>query len=62
MLSLLKVGIRVDGEGYISGQEVINQDGKRTVELKLAPINVYGEDIPVTPADEENGEANEHAP
>ncbi|MBW4080084.1 penicillin-binding transpeptidase domain-containing protein [Paenibacillus sp. S150] len=53
ILSLLKVGIAVDGEGYVSGQTEEIKDGKTLVTLTLNPINEYGENIPVPPAEEE---------
>lgn len=48
ILNLLKIGIAVDGEGYVSGQTQGIKNGKPLVTLKLNPINEYGEDIPVT--------------
>lgn len=49
ILSLLKVGITVEGEGYVTEQDVGTKDGKTVVTLKLKPLNEYGEDIPVAP-------------
>ncbi|AIQ19884.1 stage V sporulation protein D [Paenibacillus sp. FSL H7-0357] len=48
ILNLLKIGIAVDGEGYVSEQTEGIKNGKPLVTLKLNPINEYGEDIPVT--------------
>lgn len=58
ILSLLKVAIKVEGEGYVTEQleEMIND--KTQVTLKLEPLNNYGEDIPVErpeDTDSENG-------
>ncbi|ULO08872.1 PASTA domain-containing protein [Paenibacillus sp. 19GGS1-52] len=50
ILSLLKVGITVEGEGYVTEQAVGTKDGKTLVTLKLKPLNEYGEDIPVSPS------------
>ncbi|MDQ0192582.1 penicillin-binding protein 2B [Paenibacillus wynnii] len=47
VLTLLKVGIGVEGEGYVSEQNVVTKDGKTRVSLKLKPLNEYGEDIPI---------------
>ncbi|WP_229696090.1 penicillin-binding transpeptidase domain-containing protein [Paenibacillus albidus] len=47
VLNLLKVGIVVDGEGYVAEQNVATKDGKTQVTLKLKPYNPYGENIPV---------------
>ncbi|OKP91110.1 stage V sporulation protein D [Paenibacillus helianthi] len=52
VLSLLKVGISVDGEGYVSGQTEGTKNGKTQVTLSLKPMNEHGENIPA-PADEE---------
>ncbi|MNO29679.1 Penicillin-binding protein 2B [compost metagenome] len=53
VLSLLKVGISVEGEGYVSEQTEGIKNGKTLVTLKLNPINEYGENIPVPSAEEE---------
>jgi penicillin-binding protein 2B len=53
VLNLLKVEISVEGEGYITEQTESTQNGKRLVQLKLSPLNAYGEDIPVPTAEEE---------
>lgn len=53
VLNLLKVKISVEGEGYITEQTVSTQNGKRLVQLKLSPLNLYGENIPVSAAEEE---------
>ncbi|WP_379161224.1 penicillin-binding transpeptidase domain-containing protein [Paenibacillus sp. sgz5001063] len=53
ILSLLKVGIAVDGEGYVSAQTEGIKNGKTQVTLSLKPINEYGEDIPPPPDEEE---------
>ncbi|MGN7761217.1 penicillin-binding transpeptidase domain-containing protein [Paenibacillus sp. 22594] len=53
ILSLLKVGISVDGEGYVSGQTEGIKNGKTQVTLSLKPINEYGENIPAPPDEEE---------
>ncbi|UQZ37378.1 stage V sporulation protein D [Paenibacillus sp. PK3_47] len=56
ILNLLKVGIAVEGEGYVQEQTEGVKNGKTTVTLTLNPINEYGEDIPVTvPEDGEQG-------
>ncbi|MFF2016615.1 penicillin-binding transpeptidase domain-containing protein [Paenibacillus sp. NPDC058177] len=57
VLNLLKVKISVEGEGYITGQTESTQNGKRLVQLKLSPMGAYGEDIPVSTAEEEASEA-----
>ncbi|MNF09249.1 hypothetical protein D3C80_2098680 [compost metagenome] len=54
MLNLLKVQISVEGEGYVTEQTESSQNGKKLVQLKLNPLNEYGEDIPVAAAGEEN--------
>ncbi|MNW63725.1 PASTA domain protein [compost metagenome] len=56
VLSLLKVGIAVEGEGYVSEQTQGIKNGKTLVTLKLNPINEYGENIPVPPVEEEKPE------
>ncbi|WP_246188063.1 penicillin-binding transpeptidase domain-containing protein [Paenibacillus tengchongensis] len=57
VLNLLKVGITVEGEGYVTEQKEEIKNGKTVVTLSLAPLNEYGEDIPVPPAvDETEGE------
>ncbi|AIQ75944.1 MULTISPECIES: penicillin-binding transpeptidase domain-containing protein [Paenibacillus] len=53
ILTLLKVEIAVDGEGYVSEQIVGTQNGKTLVTLKMKPLNDYGEDIPVAPPADE---------
>lgn len=53
VFNLLKVKISVEGEGYITEQTESTQNGKRLVQLKLSPLNAYGEDIPVSTAEEE---------
>jgi len=53
VLTLLKVGIEIEGEGYVSEQNVGAKDGKTRVSLKLKPLNEYGEDIPVVDQDED---------
>jgi penicillin-binding protein 2B len=58
ILSLLKVGIRVEGEGYVSEQTVSTKDGKTLVTLKLKPLNEYGEDIPVMIEEETGSETD----
>ncbi|WNS43823.1 penicillin-binding transpeptidase domain-containing protein [Paenibacillus sp. MMS20-IR301] len=52
ILNLLKVGISVEGEGYVTEQTQTENNGKIHVSLKLSPVNEYGENIPVTAADE----------
>ncbi|MCJ8011370.1 PASTA domain-containing protein [Paenibacillus sp. KQZ6P-2] len=37
VLTLMKVPVKVSGEGYVVDQKVTNQGGKRTVELTLKP-------------------------
>ncbi|WP_150266279.1 PASTA domain-containing penicillin-binding protein [Paenibacillus tepidiphilus] len=56
ILNLLKVGITVDGEGYVTEQKEEKLNGKTVVTLSLAPLNEYGEDIPVAPAAEKTEE------
>lgn len=56
ILNLLKVGIVVDGEGYVSEQKENIKNGKTIVTLTLNPINKYGEDIPVAPEEEDPSE------
>lgn len=51
ILNLLKVGITVDGEGYVTEQTESKNNGKMQVALKLSPLNEYGENIPVASAD-----------
>ncbi|CAH1196172.1 Penicillin-binding protein 2B [Paenibacillus auburnensis] len=53
VLNLLKVGIAVEGEGYVTEQTESDQNGKKLVTLKLNPLNEYGEEIPVAAADED---------
>lgn len=57
ILSLLKVDISVEGEGYVSEQTEVIKNGKTAVTLKLNPINEYGENIPVTPPAEDQEES-----
>ncbi|NQX44514.1 PASTA domain-containing protein [Paenibacillus tritici] len=52
ILNLLKVGISVDGEGYVTEQTQTKNNGKTQVALKLSPLNEYGENIPVAVADD----------
>ncbi|MNC46315.1 Penicillin-binding protein 2B [compost metagenome] len=52
VLNLLKVGITVEGEGYVTEQSEADQNGKKVVTLKLSPLNEYGEDIPVAAAED----------
>lgn len=47
ILNLLKVGITVEGEGYVTEQTQTKNNGKTQVALKLSPLNEYGENIPV---------------
>ncbi|MNI60124.1 hypothetical protein D3C73_1153180 [compost metagenome] len=56
VLNLLKVGITVEGEGYVTEQSEANQNGKKVVTLKLNPLNEYGEDIPVAAAGDTAGD------
>ncbi|GIO30539.1 stage V sporulation protein D [Paenibacillus albilobatus] len=37
VLTLMKVGVNVSGEGYVTSQKVTSQNGKRTVQLTLRP-------------------------
>ncbi|WP_339314852.1 penicillin-binding transpeptidase domain-containing protein [Paenibacillus sp. FSL R10-2734] len=53
VLNLLKVKISVEGEGYITEQTESTQNGKRLVQLKLNRLNAYGEDIPLSTAEED---------
>ncbi|WP_052088414.1 penicillin-binding transpeptidase domain-containing protein [Paenibacillus wynnii] len=57
VLTLLKVGIGVEGEGYVSEQNVVTKDGKTRVSLKMKPLNEYGEDIPVADSVTDDPEA-----
>ncbi len=57
VLSLLKIGISVDGEGYVLDQTEEMKDGKTHLTLKLEPLNEYGENIPVEPPVEETTES-----
>lgn len=50
VLTLLKVAVSVEGEGYITSQTEAILHGKRLVQLKLNPLNTYGEAIPVSAA------------
>lgn len=50
VLTLLKVAVSVEGEGYITSQTEAILHGKRLVQLKLNPLNTYGEDLPVSAA------------
>lgn len=59
VLNLLKVKISVEGEGYIAEQTESIQNGKRLVKLKLKPLNAYGEDIPVSTADEKTADTGD---
>lgn len=59
VLNLLKVGISVDGEGYVTEQTESTSNGKKLVQLKLSPINEYGEDIPVSAAEEETADVGD---
>ncbi|ETT74300.1 peptidoglycan glycosyltransferase [Paenibacillus sp. FSL R7-277] len=60
ILNLLKVGISVEGEGYVTEQSQAKNKGKTQVALKLSPLNEYGENIPVALAgDAEKEEAAE---
>ncbi|MEK3901647.1 penicillin-binding transpeptidase domain-containing protein [Paenibacillus sp. FSL R7-0179] len=47
ILNLLKVGISVNGEGYVTEQTQTKNNGKTQVALTLSPLNEYGENIPV---------------
>ncbi|MEK3716759.1 penicillin-binding transpeptidase domain-containing protein [Paenibacillus sp. FSL R7-0333] len=47
ILNLLKVGISIEGEGYVTEQSQAKSKGKTQVALTLSPINEYGENIPV---------------
>lgn len=53
VLNLLKVKISVEGEGYVTEQTVSTENGKKLVQLKLNPLNEYGENIPVAAAKDE---------
>lgn len=53
ILSLLKVEIVVEGEGYVAEQTIGTKNGKTLVTLKLKPLNEYGEEIPVAQSTEE---------
>lgn len=57
VLSLLKIGIAVEGEGYVVDQVEEVKDGKTHLTLKLEPLNEYGENIPVEPPAEETAES-----
>lgn len=59
VLNLLRVNISVEGEGYITEQIESTQNGKRLVQLKLNPLHVDGEDIPVSTAEGETADAGE---
>lgn len=61
ILNLLKVGIAVDGEGYVQEQTEGIKDGKTVVTLKLNPINEYGEDIPIVAPEDEESESDPNA-
>ncbi|WP_339319452.1 penicillin-binding transpeptidase domain-containing protein [Paenibacillus sp. FSL R10-2734] len=53
ILTLLKVEIAVDGEGYVSEQIEGTKNGKTLITLKLKPLNDESEDNPSSlPADE----------
>ncbi|MEK4514581.1 penicillin-binding transpeptidase domain-containing protein [Paenibacillus sp. FSL H8-0122] len=47
ILNLLKVGISIEGEGYVTEQSQAKSKGKTQVSLTLSPLNEYGENIPV---------------
>lgn len=47
ILNLLKVGITVEGEGYVTEQTQTKNNSKTHISLKLSPLNEYGENIPV---------------
>lgn len=57
VLSLLKIGISVEGEGYVLDQIEEMKDGKTHLTLKLEPLNEYGENIPVALPAEETSES-----
>ncbi|WP_042197484.1 penicillin-binding transpeptidase domain-containing protein [Paenibacillus camerounensis] len=57
VLNLLRVAISVEGEGYVTEQTESTSNGKKLVQLKLSPLNAYGEDIPVSAAEDEAGDA-----
>ncbi|MOA59815.1 hypothetical protein D3C78_1845230 [compost metagenome] len=57
VLSLLKVEIAVEGEGYVSEQIEGTQNGKPLLTLKLKPLNDDSEDVPATSADDEGAES-----
>lgn len=59
VLNLLKVGISVEGEGYVTEQTETTSNGKKLVQLKLNPLNAYGEDIPVAASEEEAADAGD---
>lgn len=59
ILSLLKVSISVEGEGYVLDQVEGVKDGKTHLTLKLEPLNPYGEDIPVVPPAENDSESED---
>ncbi|ASA23561.1 penicillin-binding transpeptidase domain-containing protein [Paenibacillus donghaensis] len=59
ILSILKVDMSVEGEGYISGQVESTKNGKQHLTLMLEPLNEYGENIPVPPKTEEESEAGD---
>lgn len=52
ILNLLKVGITIDGEGYVTEQTESKNNGKTQVALKLSPLNEYGENIPAALAED----------
>ena len=54
VLTLLKVGIGIEGEGYVAEQKIETKEGKTQVSLKLKPVNEYGEKIPVAKTDTED--------
>lgn len=56
ILNLLKVGISVNGEGYVTEQTQTKNNGKTQVALTLSPLNEYGENIPVAIADDTGAE------
>lgn len=59
VLNLLKVKISVEGEGYVTEQTESTQNGKKLVQLKLNPLNAYGEGIPGSTAEEETDDTGD---
>ncbi|MNP10384.1 hypothetical protein D3C76_1025300 [compost metagenome] len=51
VLTLMKLNVSVEGEGYVVEQKVIQEVDQRVVQLTLAPLNEVSKE-PITQKDE----------